>query len=138
MTGATIVSRARSVLGVRFRPQGRDPAYGLDCVGLVAWAAGLEDVPADYALRGGDPAAIAALLDGFGRRVETALPGDVLLFAAGAAQFHLAVSTGEGLVHADAALRRVVERPGPPPDRPIPRRRCGGNPAARRPGIARS
>ncbi|WP_375382376.1 peptidoglycan endopeptidase [uncultured Sphingomonas sp.] len=110
-----VLDRARSVLGVRFRPQGRDPAFGLDCVGLVAWATGLDAVPADYALRGGDAHAIAALVDRFARRVDAAEPGDVLLLAAGAAQFHLAVTTGDGVIHADAALRRVVERPGPPP-----------------------
>ncbi|MGI4732482.1 MAG: hypothetical protein ACRYFW_12140 [Janthinobacterium lividum] len=115
MTGAGTVERARSVLGVRFRPQGRDPAYGLDCVGLVAWAAGIDPVPDGYAMRGGDARDIGAVLDRFGRRSASAAAGDVLLLAAGAGQFHLAIATGDGIIHADAALRRVVERPGPPP-----------------------
>ncbi len=112
---SAVLARARSMLGVRFRLQGRDPTYGLDCVGLVAWAAGIDAAPADYALRSGDPAVIGALVDRFARRVDTAEPGDVLLLAAGAAQFHLAVAGGASIIHADATLRRVVERPGPPP-----------------------
>ena len=38
-----------------------------------------------------------------------------MLMATGPGQLHLGVWTGEGLVHADAGLRRVVERPGVPP-----------------------
>lgn len=41
--------------------------------------------------------------------------GDVLLCRVSAAQLHLAVRTADGIVHADAALRRVVERPGAVP-----------------------
>lgn len=40
---------------------------------------------------------------------------DVLLFASGPGQLHLAVRAGGGLVHADAGLRRVVLRPGVAP-----------------------
>ncbi len=43
------------------------------------------------------------------------MPGDLLFCASGPAQFHFAVLTAGGLVHADALLRRVVERPGPVP-----------------------
>ena len=55
----TAVARARGALGARFRLGGRDPAFGLDCVGVVAWAHELADVPADYGLRGGDAARAA-------------------------------------------------------------------------------
>lgn len=48
-------------------------------------------------------------------RVGTAAPGDVLLMAVGPGQGHLGIRTAAGFVHADAALRRVVERPGLPP-----------------------
>lgn len=109
------MERARAAVGARFRLGGRDPAFGLDCVGLVAWAHELADVPADYGLRSGDPARVAAWCDMRWRRVETAGAGDVLLLRGGPGQVHLAVSTGGGLVHADAGLRRVVERPGDPP-----------------------
>ncbi len=41
-------------------------------------------------------------------------PGDVLVMRSGPEQLHLGVVTELGLVHADAGLRRVVERPGRP------------------------
>lgn len=107
---------ARRLIGVRFRLHGRDPASGLDCVGTVAAAlnaCGFEGaVPTGYALRGGEPGRIAARLDTLMTRVELPREGDVLLFALGAGQLHLAVKTACGIVHADAMLRRVVERPG--------------------------
>ena len=43
------------------------------------------------------------------------MSGDVLLALAGPGQLHLAIWTGDGVIHADAMLRRVVERPGAPP-----------------------
>ena len=80
---AAIIAAARAAIGARFRLHGRDPATGLDCVGLVACAA---------------PRA-----------------GDLLLCRAGPGQLHLMIDSGGGVIHADAMLRRVVERPGPPP-----------------------
>lgn len=112
--GEAIVARARALIGARFRPQGRSAASGLDCIGLVAAAAGIAQVPSDYALRGGSPARLSEALRRAGfRRCRVLRPGDVLALRAGVAQLHLGVWSGEGLIHADAALRRVVERPGP-------------------------
>jgi hypothetical protein len=54
MTGEEVAARARLLVGVRFRAQGRSPQTGLDCVGLAASALGVERARADYALRGGD------------------------------------------------------------------------------------
>ncbi|WP_425326428.1 peptidoglycan endopeptidase [Sphingomonas oligophenolica] len=110
---------ARALIGARFRLHGRAVAGGLDCVGVVAAALradGFEGaVPSGYALRGGRSERVAALLDAALTRVPVARAGDVLLFAVGAGQLHLAIKTTGGIVHADAALRRVVERPGAPP-----------------------
>ncbi len=120
IAGERAVAAARGAIGVRFRLQGRDPAFGLDCVGLAALAiraAGFEGViPADYGLRGGDAAALAARLDASGLvRGDGPLAGDLALFESGPVQFHLGVIVPDGIVHADAGLRRVVERPGAPP-----------------------
>jgi murein DD-endopeptidase / murein LD-carboxypeptidase len=117
MSGADVAAAARACLGAPFRRQGRDPASGLDCVGLAGIAFAVRDLPADYALRGGDPARAAALIDRAGLvRIDPpgAAAGDLLLCAAGPEQLHLAVLTAAGFVHADARLRRVVEVPGPP------------------------
>lgn len=110
-----VAAAARAAVGVPFRLQGRDPESGLDCVGVVALslAAGGHEgpVPAGYGLRCGDAARYrscwAGLADADGSRA-----GDVLLCLAGPRQLHLAVRTPAGVVHADAGLRRVVERPG--------------------------
>jgi cell wall-associated NlpC family hydrolase len=111
-----IVKRARALTGTRFRPQGRSPADGLDCIGLVALAIDAGTVPGDYALRGGTVRDLDAGLAAAGLRpADCPVPGDVLVFAPGHGQLHLGVFTGSGLVHGDAGLRRVAERPLPFP-----------------------
>ena len=118
--GASIVAGAREAVGAPFRLHGRDAAHGLDCVGLVAVALRrcgfIGAVPSGYALRSGDAAGVAALIAEAGlTRVQDAAEGDLLLLRAGPGQLHLAVEVPGGIVHADAGLRRVVERPGVPP-----------------------
>lgn len=111
-----IVARARDLVGVRFRPQGRVAATGLDCIGLAAAALRLEVPPAGYRLRGGSIEKLDEGLRAAGLRpVGEARAGDLLVLAVGAGQLHLAIFTGDGIVHADAGLRRIVERPGPAP-----------------------
>ena len=68
--------------------------------------------PTGYALRGGAASDIVSLLDAGLARAQGQRPGDVVLAEAGPAQWHLAVRTAAGVVHANAGLRRVVERPG--------------------------
>lgn len=103
--------------GARFRPQGSDPATGLDCVGLV-WAAYTAagcvlERPRGYPLRGWSRDRVEAGLvhAGFvpiaGKRRE----GDVALIAYPAGQLHLAILGSASFVHAHAGLRRVVETP---------------------------
>lgn len=115
-----IVARARLAVGAPFRPQGRSIEDGLDCAGLAAFAfaAAKEGVPCDYALRG---AALEALVRQLGALGFVPAPGveyragDLGVFAPGPVQLHLAIVTGTSLIHADAGLRRVVERPLPAP-----------------------
>lgn len=117
MTAASdVVERARALIGTRFRPQGRDAGAGLDCVGVAAFAVAARQGRSDYRLRGGSLEALEAELAGAGLvRAENMAAGDVLVMRSGPEQLHLGVWTGASLVHADAGLRRVVERPGPPP-----------------------
>jgi lipoprotein Spr len=111
-----IVARARALIGVRFRPQGRSAATGLDCIGLAAAALGVPAVPRDYPPHGGGITRLNGALAAAGlREVSEARAGDLLVAAPATARLHLAIATGTGLVHADAGLRRVAERPGPPP-----------------------
>jgi murein DD-endopeptidase / murein LD-carboxypeptidase len=109
------VAAARACVGVRFRLQGRDPASGLDCIGLVIWSARqcglalpdaqdyvLTDNPMrlDVALRAApilpvDPASLVA--------------GDLVRLLSNGQPLHLAIC-GEGtLIHSDMRCRKVVE-----------------------------
>jgi murein DD-endopeptidase / murein LD-carboxypeptidase len=111
-----VVARARALIGARFRPQGRSVETGLDCIGVVAASLDAPPPPLDYPLLGGDVGRLTAELSRAGlRRVAATLAGDVLVLAPGPGQLHLGIFTGAGLIHGDAALRRVVERPGPAP-----------------------
>ena len=111
-----IVSRARALIGTRFRLHGRDPASGLDCVGLITCACpAITQPPKGYALRGGTAAGFAAMFVANGMMQRDGAPGvgDVLLLQPSAVQFHLGIWCGDSLIHADGILRRVVETPGP-------------------------
>lgn len=116
--GERVAAAARAMVGASFRLHGRDPATGLDCVGVVALAlrsAGHEGpVPDGYRLRSGDVRRFAECWAGLVPAAGAAA-GDVLLCRAAPGQVHLAIRTVAGIVHADAGLRRVVERPGEAP-----------------------
>jgi hypothetical protein len=115
-SGAAIAARARTLVGRRFRPQGRDPVLGLDCVGTAAAALDAGDVPSDYAARGNALERIEAELWALGcLEAEAPEAGDVIVCRPARDQYHLLVCVGEAFVHADAGLRRIVERPMPPP-----------------------
>lgn len=132
MTGAELAGAAEALVGIRFRLHGRDPATGLDCIGLLAAAlagAGRKvDLPTGYALRLTDlskwlpdPADL-----GFEPAKPPFRPGDVVLLRPSAAQVHLAIAGHTCWVHAHAGLRRVVNQPEQPAGvilhhwRPIP------------------
>ena len=112
-------AQARALVGVRFRPQGRSPDMGLDCVGLVLCAYGLPPslVRSDYRLRGDHRHEILAGLAKAFRRIAASQRrnGDVLVLQVSRDQLHLAILTAGGFIHADARLGRVVETPGPSP-----------------------
>ena len=112
---------ARAFVGTPFRLQGRDPATGLDCVGLVlaslAQVGVRLDLPADYRPRRRSFAipevalANAGLIAATGPRAG----GDILLLHTAPAQAHAAIAhDGATIVHAHARLGRVVLGPQPP------------------------
>lgn len=117
MTVGDVVERARALVGSPFRAQGRYPATGLDCVGLVLQVFRIEpqQVRRDYRLRGQHGEQLEAELNRFFIPKEHAGAGDILLCAAGRDQMHLAIACGASFVHAHAGLRLVVETPGRPP-----------------------
>lgn len=115
------VSRARALIGTRFRLHGRaqeGAASGVDCVGLVAHAYSLDILhlgASGYPLRSNDRERLerAIALLGFAA-TDTPSAGDLIVMRPGPVQLHLGVWTGDALIHADALLRRVVETPGTP------------------------
>lgn len=113
------VARALALVGTRFRPQGRDAATGLDCVGLAMAVFGVPvaAVRRDYRLRGDHGEELKVQLARFFRPVARGAgrPGDLVVSAVAEDQLHLSICTGGGFVHADARLGRVVETPGDPP-----------------------
>ena len=120
--GKALARAAESLARARFRLHGRDPATGLDCVGLVvaslAATGRTVHAPACYGLRNASIAAVLGLAPRAGLLpvADTIIPGDVLLVRTGPLQHHLLVALGgERFVHAHAGLRRVAVTPGPLP-----------------------
>lgn len=103
----TTAGRARALLGIPYRPGGRNVETGLDCLGLVI---AVFDLP-DLASRARTEVEVAGLLDEYFRRVQDVEDGDLLVMRRGR-RFHFAVCSGEGFVHADIRARRVVAREG--------------------------
>ena len=113
-----LASAAINLVGSPFRLHGRDPASGLDCVGLVdaaLAATGRRPVaPTGYGLRNLDigqwlpSAGASGLMPGCG----PIRAGDILLIALPHCQHHLVIAAdAESVVHAHAGLRRVVRQP---------------------------
>ena len=126
--GFKLADAACEFVGQPFRFGGRDPATGLDCIGLIVAALErtgrkISVLPA-YTLRQHALSPFLALTESVGLKPTNAPPerGDVLLLRPSPSQFHLAIGLGEqGIIHAHAELRRVVITP-PPLPWPVARR----------------
>lgn len=116
MTSAAIVTAARECVGTPFAHQGRILNRALDCAGVAVHAArsvGLDVVePAAYS-RLPNAAMLEWWLDHqpFLARVAVGnmQPADLLLMRFTGEPQHLAVYTGDTIVHAYQAIGRVVE-----------------------------
>jgi cell wall-associated NlpC family hydrolase len=119
--GDAVARAALDLVGCRFRLHGRDPATGLDCIGLVhaalAAASAAPVAPHGYGLRN------IAIDDWLPFAAQSGLvaargpirAGDVLLLRLGYAQHHLVIAVDAvSVVHAHAGLRRVVRQPREP------------------------
>jgi len=116
MTGRLLAGAALELVGTRFHLHGRDPAIGLDCVGLLD-AALLRigrpaRMPNGYTLRHCRAPAFAeiAAAAGFAAVDWDIRIGDVVIYRTAPAQCHLAIAIDmDRIVHAHAGLRRVVQ-----------------------------
>ena len=106
---------AEQLSGVPFRLHGRDPATGLDCIGVAACAldraGGRSFAPSVYTLRnlGIDRFLGAVTRSGFEGAAGVFLRGDLVMVSPGPAQHHLLVALGKDrFVNAHAGLRQVV------------------------------
>lgn len=109
-------------MGVPYRLHGRNPAFGLDCVGLVAHSlsesGGILPVIPPYGLRNSRYGFVTNLAQnaGFEAVTDDFRCGDFLCAIPGPAQLHLLIVLGPKLlVHADAGRRQVVRIMAPLP-----------------------
>ncbi|WP_086606683.1 NlpC/P60 family protein [Erythrobacter donghaensis] len=119
--GEALAAAGLALVGSPFRLHGRDPATGLDCVGLVhagLLAVGVQPVtPRGYGLRNLGVGQWLGLAQNSGLVPFTGphAAGDVLLIALAHCQHHLVIVAGEGdVIHAHAGLRKVVRQPFDP------------------------
>lgn len=120
-TGEAFAQAALGLVGCSFRLHGRDPASGVDCVGLIAAALAASGsraiAPSGYGLRnlGIDPWLPFAAQSGLVSVQGKVRAGDILLIALGFAQHHLVIAADrQDVIHAHAGLRRVVRQPRDP------------------------
>lgn len=114
--GDAIAQCAATLIGVPFRLQGRDPASGLDCVGVARHAVGAVAQPglADfrYTMRGPGRATCLAWAAASGlHRLSDAdrlQPGDIICVAPGPGQHHLMVAVRHGFIHAHYRVGSTV------------------------------
>lgn len=107
-----VVVAARKYLDVRWKHQGRNPASGLDCLGLIVQVAkdlGVKPQDATDYTRTPDARRLMAELESQLLRVSQYQIGDILLMRMGTNPQHLCIVTDKGIIHAHANVRRVVE-----------------------------
>lgn len=114
MTADDILIAARSCLDTPFRHQGRIPGLALDCAGLVVSVA--KEIGADYIDRPGysrNPSGglLESALDDQPclERVTDRQPGDVLLMRFAGEPQHLAIFTGDNIIHSYESVGKVCE-----------------------------
>jgi len=110
-----IVAEARTYLGTPFRHRGRT-RDGVDCVGLVYLSfnpvVGFPEPPSDYPRQPKTAMAFRRARE-FCDRIppNEALPGDVVLIHRNGTSTHFGILTDQGVIHADAMNKKVIEHP---------------------------
>lgn len=101
----SVVAKARSSIGTRYRLGGTKPGIGLDCSGLVRYAMSVVDMVLPRTAQGQSQVGTEVPKD-----VAALKPGDVLTFGRGKRISHVGIYVGDGkMVHASTSKRRVIE-----------------------------
>lgn len=110
------------LIGTPYRRGGRDPAHGLDCIGLVCHALEASGRPVPrlppYRMRNLCIERFCLLAENLGLRKtsDDLRSGDILVLQPSCAQFHLAIAVdANSAVHAHAGLRQITFSPLPMP-----------------------
>ena len=114
VTRADILRVARGYIGTPYHHQGRAPGAGMDCAGILVALA--RELGLYFPDRGGytrqaDGVTLQAEIEARCVPVETAEPGDVMLFwiKRPSKPCHVALATDIGMLHAYANCEKVVE-----------------------------
>jgi cell wall-associated NlpC family hydrolase len=114
MTADQIIDAARAALGTPFRHQGRRVGVALDCAGLIVHVA--QTIGADYQDQTGygrspSNGLLESALDDQPclDRVSTMQPADVLLMRFKGDPQHLALFTGDTIIHSYSQVGKVCE-----------------------------
>ena len=104
----SVIEHTRSLLGVRYKWAGLNPAKGLDCSGIVKYVFAKLGVELPHRA-----AELAKLGDPVEKDTAVMQPGDLLVFGkAGKRISHVGIYVGEGMmIQASSNYHRVVETP---------------------------
>jgi cell wall-associated NlpC family hydrolase len=103
----SIIEHTRSLLGVRYKWAGLNPAKGLDCSGIVKYVFAKLGVELPHRA-----AELAKMGDPITRDTAAMLPGDLLVFGKGRRISHVGIYVGDGMmIHASSSSHHVVETP---------------------------
>jgi cell wall-associated NlpC family hydrolase len=102
----SIIQHTRSLLGVRYKWAGLNPAKGLDCSGIVKYVFAKLGVELPHRA-----AELAKMGDPITKDTAAMQPGDLLVFGkAGKRISHVGIYIGDGkMIHASSSSHHVVE-----------------------------
>jgi cell wall-associated NlpC family hydrolase len=104
----SIIEHTRSLLGVKYKWAGLNPAKGLDCSGIVKYVFSKLGVELPHRA-----AELAKLGDPITKDTAAMQPGDLLVFGKGGKRIsHVGIYVGDGMmIHASSTSHHVVETP---------------------------
>jgi cell wall-associated NlpC family hydrolase len=101
----SIIEHTRSLLGVKYKWAGLNPAKGLDCSGIVKYVFAKLGIELPHRA-----AELAKMGDPIVKDTAAMQPGDLLVFGKGKRISHVGIYVGDGMmIHASSSSHHVVE-----------------------------